>query len=261
MSGYLDRLLTRAQSAPAPVRPQAVLLRSRFAPASPPGPALSDALFELAADVAPSAAQGPVPVTVRASRPVVSRPAASSPADSSANLPPPIARADAGVLTFAPLPPAHDVNRGMRPDMSARSREALRTMTPDIVRPDDGPTRPREHTRAAAIIEPGETKSLPMPAAASPPIEAHREADPRVAVRTTIARRRDEASAERIASAAQTGSTGLRAAPVEVHVTIGRIEITAARPAPVRAARRSGEPVGPAMSLDDYLARRGSGRP
>ena len=253
MSGYLDRLLTRAQSAPAPVRPQAVLLRSRFAPASPPEPALSDALFELAADVAPSAAPGPVPVhaPVAEPRPAVPRP----------ELPPPIVRTDAGMVTLAPEPPAHDANRGMPHDPSARSHEARRTIAPDLVRASDRSTRPREHARAAAIIEPGEATLLPMTAAASPPIEAHRDAHARVAVRTTIAQRRDQASPARIDSAAQTGSTASHEVPVEVHVTIGRIEITAARPAPVRAARRSGEPAGPAMSLDDYLVRRGSGRP
>ncbi len=46
---------------------------------------------------------------------------------------------------------------------------------------------------------------------------------------------------------------GMSAAP-EVHVTIGRIEVTAVTSVP--AQRRAAIPRKPAMSLDDYLARR-----
>ena len=47
--------------------------------------------------------------------------------------------------------------------------------------------------------------------------------------------------------------SGMSAAP-EVHVSIGRIEVTAVTSAP--AQRRAAIPRKPAMSLDDYLARR-----
>jgi hypothetical protein len=58
------------------------------------------------------------------------------------------------------------------------------------------------------------------------------------------------------------GEPGVRArAPVDVeppvHVTIGRIEVTATAAAP--AQRRPATPRKPAMSLDDYLARRQRG--
>lgn len=46
----------------------------------------------------------------------------------------------------------------------------------------------------------------------------------------------------------------------EVHVSIGRIEITAPPSAPLRPPRRSGTER-KAMSLEDYLARKQSGRP
>ena len=51
----------------------------------------------------------------------------------------------------------------------------------------------------------------------------------------------------------QKNQSGMSAAP-EVHVTIGRIEVTAVTSVP--AQRRAAIPRKPAMSLDDYLARR-----
>lgn len=46
--------------------------------------------------------------------------------------------------------------------------------------------------------------------------------------------------------------------PTEVHVTIGRIEVTAVHAPP--AAKRQSEPVNKLMSLDEYLANRQKGR-
>lgn len=50
----------------------------------------------------------------------------------------------------------------------------------------------------------------------------------------------------------------IHAEPTEVHVTIGRIEVTAVHAPP--AAKRQSEPVNKLMSLDEYLASRQKGR-
>jgi hypothetical protein len=60
-----------------------------------------------------------------------------------------------------------------------------------------------------------------------------------------------------VRSAPERAQRGARREPDEVHIHIGRIEVTAAPPAPRTVAA---PPARKAMSLDEYLARNGGRR-
>lgn len=111
--------------------------------------------------------------------------------------------------------------------------------------PEAAPTPPdrQDHLPAVSPLAPAEAR---QPAALLPPVPAPMPslADPWT---TAVPRR------------ARTADRATDTEPTEVHVTIGRIEVTAVREpaaAPKPAARRNAP-----MSLDEYLAQRRGGRP
>ena len=106
--------------------------------------------------------------------------------------------------------------------------------------------QPRHEAIDAFLLMPASVQTLQVPAVHS------------VDSRGSLSSRRHAPDALSV-SAADRRSDRREPSRDEVHITIGRLEVTAVHaPAPPR--RPASAPVDPAMSLDQYLARRRGGR-
>ena len=148
-------------------------------------------------------------------------------------------RAPSPPSTLLPLDEDETAQATPHPGRSIHGASALPGSPKAAPTPPDG----QDHLPAVSPLAPAETR---QPAALLPPVPAP---TPSLADPWTTAVPRSTRTADRATDTE----------PTEVHVTIGRIEVTAVREpaaAPKPAARRNAP-----MSLDEYLAQRRGGRP
>lgn len=241
MKGYLQRLAASvARPAPA-LHP---LVGSLFG-ATPPGAFAGDGARDEGETTAAASAPSPVAPMQRFA-PLRSGPVAELPFDGSPNeslLAPAPARADLGDEPAPVVPPTAFV----RPDSALADTQGPReapaqSMEPTILlaapeTPEPARLVPawQSHEPQPAPARMSELRTLPVATPpATPPHEPLRRAAPAAgALHRTSA-----------------------AAPPEIQIHIGRVEVVATAPAPVRPA---GPPARRATSLDDYLKRHNGG--
>lgn len=273
MRGLIAHLVERQASGPPPVRIRPL------APLAMPEPPLRDILrFGPVVAAAPAAVPAPrAPDASGASR--------GLPSDLPAR--PPRLQPDAEPRSAPPPPPPSETPRGPEPQ---RSRMApaqwpaapalpslLRPPTPSIrfTRPDQAEDSGAARARATSdpgLASPGRATPAPEgtsgdvigdPAASSPDgdrPQARRRLDdaPAAEPPTCLRPRLPEPTPERQPKAPRRAAGPPEGPETTVHVTIGRIEILSPPPRPATAARPG--PRRPALSLGDYLARRGGER-
>ncbi len=266
MTGFLQRLAQRANGSARTVR---VASGMRFAPEpiERGAPMQEDAL-------APEASMPRQPAGPTAGSPIGTPPGAGlgrfsdpvfTPADArrqQATEAPRHGQATTTLSTPAPLlAPADETGVTRSPARAARAKASLpNPRTPAPV--DDAPTArgapPRTGDPATPRPDatPAATSPESSPASSTAAAPAWPQVEPLLA--PTI-RMRWPASAAQPSLAHRPGHSGQADTTTEVHVSIGRIEVTAihepAAPAQRPAARRKAP-----VSLDEYLARRQGGR-
>lgn len=262
MTGFLQRLAQRANGSARTVR-AASGMRFASEPIEHGAPMQEDAL-------APEASMPLQPAGPTAGSPIGTPPGAGlgrfsdpvfTPADArrqQATEAPRHGQATTTLSTPTPLlAPADETGVARSP---ARAVRAKTSRTPDPV--DDAPTARGVPPRTG---EPATPRPDAIPAAASPessPASSTAAAPAWPQVEPLLAptiRVRWPASAAQPSLAYRPGHSGQADTTTEVHVSIGRIEVTAihepAAPAQRPAARRKAP-----VSLDEYLARRQGGR-
>jgi hypothetical protein len=253
MSGLFQRLAVQAMG-------QAPLVHSTARLPFAPAPALvveTEAHETTASRPAPPASDETGP---RAAIPALTTSAgvASSPAPPEPLLPEPErpARREAGEVEAEapPSPPA------------APARSARRTAPEPLLEPARGPERagapepPRSRSRRMREDAEGPPAAEPAPVASAARPEGDR---PRRAAPALLPlrpnRERPRGTIAPPASAPGDASERTADETSDIHVSIGRIEITAVHeaPAPKRRAARTG----PALTLEEYLGRRRGARP
>lgn len=134
----------------------------------------------------------------------------------------------------------------------------------------------KEHSTDQPALK--EVHSVDQPTGRSKPAREHDGAEekqplkaevkqPRTAKEQTIVKpliqqkpppRRDSPPVSRVLSRAEAKHSSKQSLPPVIHVTIGRVEVRATPPAAGKP--RAPQPVGPKMSLEDYLRSRGEGK-
>jgi len=130
---------------------------------------------------------------------------------------------------------------------AAEGPRASRSRATDQAPATDSSTPPSPARQPAASNRPRLPDSPVGPALVPPPTPAG------------VRRAPESAAAAGSEDLRQGAAAGAAVQPV-VHVTIGRIEIRANAPAPGPTTRRASAPRQGVMSLDEYIAQRGSGR-
>jgi hypothetical protein len=245
MNGVIARLVLRALPQPGGVRPRAV---SRFErEMTPPAAAPGVPKFEADGQVEPSLERPTLgdldsapPQELVATAPTSAIPISRSPRES--RNPKTVQRRDETSATVFPRLPAIDVPSAALPPVRDQIDETLPSPTPEVEPPSRDPiasphpqivqdqARPRE---GRSVVELRHAPLLPPQIPSFEPIAS--------AIPPRSGQRRDAAPQE-----------------PDIHVSIGRIEIRAARPErrpqPVRSAPSA------LMPLEDYLAGKGKRR-
>lgn len=245
MSGYFARLLARAQQQAPRVRPQAAL------PFAAPLHVDEEAEPGVvnARTAAETAGTGTTAVAARGERPLVPRSSRSPQRDAPAETqPPPAARRHGGEQAHSTATAPADAPRVQgTPDpgeQRAPVAPQVRAAHDDARWPESRPTvRTYEESSRPGGADFRLLPEMPEVAPARGPATSGG------ADNTAFARALEEARAQIRRQLATEEAT-----PSEVHVTIGRIEVTAA-PAPPPSPRKAPERV-PAVSLEQYLASR-----
>ena len=259
MTGFLQRLAQRANGTARTVRAAS---GARFAPEplGPHAPLQDDAPapepitpfqpVDTTASTPPGASPGGVPDPVFAPADAPHQPVLHAPR-----------RGQSAPTAFAPAPllaPTDEAGAAPTPARAARAKAAQPTTR--TLGPTDEPPAAREANRTAS--EPATPKPDATPATASPgsPTEAPPAWNQVEPLLSPVIRVRQPASADARSLELRRPGHGSRVEETtEVHVSIGRIEVTAihepAAPAQRPAARRKAP-----VSLDEYLARRQGGR-
>lgn len=168
----------------------------------------------------------------------------------------------------APAAASHDVAAKPSPGKARRTAPVSKSKAKPTARPN---VRAAKTTRtivervmslaASASLHPSPT-ARPQPAAAAKPttLPAMIAASPPAAVRKNKPLK-PQTRLQRNADAKRSAASGRRqpAAAPEVHIHIGRVELTANTPAPAAAKRPAASERRP-LSLDDYLQQRRSRR-
>lgn len=289
MSGYLTRLLVRssAEAAPGRVRAQATLARGTLAAVEPPWPELAaEALADrLAAGPAAGASVGRTEraaeggAAARFGRAPVQSLGSAQAGDHAAGIPAAPRESNAGMLRVvtghpqswpgqqagegtAAYAPAAALDGGGAPRRRyASDRDGdFRLMPGQAGAPDSRVTPPDAHSRQFAARDGVESRPSVRRVDGSLGLRSDSPVAAGGAVRAAnrgavLAGSTAAATAAATAASMPAGrDPDMAGVPTEVHVTIGRIEITA--PAAQSPARRSGPRIPPPMSLDAYLARR-----
>jgi hypothetical protein len=143
--------------------------------------------------------------------------------------------------TNAPL-----VSQAVMPAIEAKARPSAGAAA-RLAHPVDAAPSPSPRRTAMQDAAPPQPET-PMPDPA--PLLARGTPPPREA--SVPARPRDARTPLRERQAAHAARAAAAASPTEVHVSIGRVELTALAPAPARRAERPRDAVG-ARDLNDYL--------
>lgn len=261
MTGLFHRL-TRQIVGPQPTRVHA-MARLPFVP-PPELPVAADAGMDTANPAAPAPSPTPEPATERVQTSVAAaRTAESSPAQAS---PPAIAARAAAAPEATPEPVCAEPRDRHR---ATQTRETIGNVETAVVAPGDGgklPAARATETPAAIGTCPDATHDAVFtapptandPSVTIPPqlvstptgaLQTHTAAGDETRPPTT----RDRREGRHGNAPAPAGG------PTEVHVHIGRIEVTAIPEAP--PTRSKPRAVKAPMSLEEYLARRQRGRP